>query len=149
MQNPRVLLLGEKKFDERMASVAKGSLSSISPSLVMSDLSTGWNLIAAKEAQLLGARVMGVFPHTEVIGSKIYEMDRKEVLKYINTKVAFNDTYFEYLKKPASYFTWVRQHTDVVLAYLNPNVSSVSHSIMIRLKDEGKTVFNLYRETSV
>jgi hypothetical protein len=144
----RLLSIGEKRLyheEEVLAKVVAGALKSLQPRMVMSDLSNGWGLIVAEQAQALGINTMAVFPHEEVLGNRAYQLSRDKVLKKINTSVVFEKTYLDYLKNPSRHLTWILSNSDEALCYVNPEVSSLSHSLMVVFGERGKTIHNMFR----
>lgn len=142
----RLLALGERKLDgdERIRLLIGKGLESLSPSVVFSDLAPGWNLYVAEEAQNKIIPTYGVFPHAEVLGIKTYKTFRQAAYKATKTKIVFNDTLYSYLKNPEPYVTWLIENVDVVLAYVDESRSSMSHSLMVLLKNRGKKIFNVF-----
>lgn len=143
----RMLVLGEKIVPEiTTESLAKEGLKTLNPTLVLSDLSLGWNILVSEEALKRAIKVMGVFPHKEVLGNKAHMHRRGVLSKEINNSVYFNETYYDYLKNPKPYLLWLSKNVDVVFAYIDPDSSSLSHAIMVALGNLGKDVFNAYRK---
>lgn len=142
----RMLVLGERVVTDVTSEVAKSGLKTLNPTLVISDLAVGWNILVAEEAVNRAIKVMGVFPHKEVIGNQLHEHHRKSVLRNVNNTLYFHETYYDYLKSPKEYVRWLSNNVDTVFAYVDTSRSSVSHAIMVALEKLGKDVFNAYRK---
>lgn len=138
----RVLALGDKDAGEEYRDKIKGQLDALSPSLLLSDLAYGWNLMVAEEAARTNIPILGVFPHEEVIGKPIYKQLRKNVFNNIKTKVVFNDTFFSYLKNPQPYVKWLIGNVDVVYACVDTDTKSLANSILTVLRQQNKRIFN-------
>lgn len=146
----KLIALGEKRIEnpEEAAVLCKASLLSISPSMVFSDFDNGWGLIVAQEAIRIGIPIMAVMPHGEVVGNKAFRHERRRALAYASTKVVFADDYLSFLRNPKPYAEWVLRSTDMGLCYINVERSSVSHSLMLSLRQMGKQAHNLHRSHS-
>lgn len=144
----RLLSIGEKTLsqdEDVVSTLVFHALRSLQPKIVLSDLSNGWGLIVAEQAQRIGISVMGVYPHEEVIGNKAYAASREKIERKVGTSIVFEKTYVEYLKNPKRYVEWVLKNSDSALCYVNPSGSSLAHSLMVVYVESGKTVHNLFR----
>jgi hypothetical protein len=141
----RIIALGDRTIEDTasLRLTIRKKLQALQPTIVFSDLAPGWNILVADEAQKLGISTQGVFPHAETLGTKAYLHYRQEIYKKMRTKIAFNETIFDYYKNPTTYVTWLISNVDTVLACLDPEHSSVSHSLMLALQNRGKQVFNI------
>lgn len=146
MSRPRVLVLGEKVVGEEYRTPIEKHLKALGPSLVMSDLAPGWNLMVAEEARKLNIPLMAVMPHTETFGKKAYAAYRKIMLKEATNKIVFNDSYYDFLRNPKPYVRWLSDNVDTILAYIDVDRSSFSHSLMLVLGQNGKRIFNTHKE---
>lgn len=144
----RVLALGEKVVDDKLESMIRLQLGALSPSLVITDLAPGWNLLVAEKAKELSIPLLGAFPHGEILGKRVYKEARKGLLSYVNTKVVFNETFFLYLKNPKPYVEWLLNNTEVVFAYVDPDSSTLARSIMQVMNQRGKRVINVFSSHS-
>ena len=144
----RLLSIGEKTLyqdEDVVSNLVFHALRSLQPKIVLSDLSNGWGLIVAEQAQRVGINVMGVYPHEEILGNKAYAASREKVQKGVGTSIVFEKTYVEYLKNPRRYVEWILKNSDSALCYVNPASSSLAHSLMVLYVEQGKAVHNLFR----
>ncbi len=141
----RLIVLGEKTLDinnEELQNLAKHSLASLQPKLVMSDFSIGWGIIAAHEAWKLAIPLMAVLPYEEVFGGEKYREIRNLTMKSTTSKVVFNKDYQSFLVNPKSYFKWVLSYADAALCYVDVTRPSLAKQVMSTLEATGRPVYN-------
>jgi len=132
MARNNVLLYGDRHFKptKEMAARVAQVLNGLSPSCVITDFSPGWNQFVLSLALDNGIPVVGAAP---------FPRDFRDTVKTrLTSSILFNQTLDDFLTNPQTYYDWLAENVDSVLAHYSPD----THRPMLKLHQRVK-LYNL------
>lgn len=121
--------------DEIAAKVCTKALGALLPTLVVTDYSPGWSIVATRCALDLGIPVHGALP---------FPVEAEEK-KRARSNLVFNDTDVAYYSRPGAYFSWLGLNVDAGLIWDSGISSPYSNRVLVELVKRGKRTITLSR----
>lgn len=125
-----LLLSGLRRIDqgeaEKLTRKLRSTLSSLNPSLVITDYSPGWNQLGLDAALAEGIPVVGAAPFPTPL---IPEYKRR-----VRSSSVFAGSFEEFFASPEGYIEYLGANVDMVVAYYPSNApSSYFHNLVLSL----------------